>query len=296
MRLQNNQNYSGPFECMTPKGPFCRLSKDRECWVIVVNILFIGDVCGRCGRETLFDYLEDIKYEYNIDFTIANGENAAGGLGITVKTYEEMTRAGVDFFTLGNHAFSKANDAKILFDRGEALVRPANMLPEELPGKGMEIVRSRSGEKIAVINLLGRVYMENADDPFKAADRLIAEAKKVTDIIIVDFHAEATSEKEAMGFYLSGKVSAVLGTHTHIQTADEKILDGKTAYITDVGMTGAVNSVLGMDVETAVGRFVSPEESHKFKSAEGKGRFCAVVITVCEKTGKALGVERIWKS
>ncbi len=261
-----------------------------------MNILFIGDVCGRCGREALFEYLEDIKYEYNIDFTVANGENAAGGLGISVRTYDEMVKAGVDFFTLGNHAFSKSNEARILFERKEALVRPANMLPCDLPGEGMEIVRGRNGEKIAIINLLGKVYMENAEDPFKCADELVKKAKEVTDIILVDFHAEATSEKEAMGFYLDGRVSAVLGTHTHIQTADEKILPEGTAYITDVGMTGAVNSVLGMEVETAVGRFVTPEERHPFKSAEGKARFCAVVVTVCENTGKATGVKRIWKS
>ncbi len=261
-----------------------------------MNILFIGDICGRCGREALFTYLEDIKYEYNVDFTVANGENAAGGLGITVKTYEEMTRAGVDFFTLGNHAFSKANDAKILLDRKEAIVRPANMLPEDLPGAGMEIVRGKNGEKIAIINLLGRVYMENAQDPFKCVDELVKEAKKVTNIIIVDFHAEATSEKEAMGFYLDGKVSGVFGTHTHIQTADEKILPNGTAYITDAGMTGAVNSVLGMEVQTAMGRFVTPDESHPFKSAEGKARFCAVCVNVDEKTGKAIEVKRIWKS
>lgn len=261
-----------------------------------MNILFIGDICGRCGREALFEYLEDIKYEYNIDYTIANGENAAGGLGITVKTYEEMMRAGVDFFTLGNHAFSKANDAKLLLDRKESLVRPANMLPEDLPGTGMEIVRDKEGRKIAIINLLGRVYMENASDPFECVNALVAKAKEVTNIIIVDFHAEATSEKEAMGFFLDGNVSGVFGTHTHIQTADEKILPKGTAYITDAGMTGAVNSVLGMEVETAVGRFVTPDESHPFKSAEGKARFCAVCVNVCEKTGKAIEVKRIWKS
>lgn len=261
-----------------------------------MNILFIGDICGRCGRDALFEYLEDIKYEYNIDYTIANGENAAGGLGITVKTYEEMQKAGVDFFTLGNHAFSKANDAKILLTGGENVVRPENMLPSDLPGRGMEIVRTKDGCKIAIINLIGRVYMEEALDPFKCADRLIEEAKKVTDIIIVDFHAEATSEKEAMGFYLDGRVTGVFGTHTHIQTADEKILPKGTAYITDAGMTGAVNSVLGMEVNTAVGRFVTPDESHPFKSAEGKARFCAVCVSVDEKTGKAYEVKRIWKS
>lgn len=261
-----------------------------------MNILFIGDVCGRCGREALFEYLEDVKYEYDVDFTIANGENAAGGLGITVKTYEEMTRAGVDFFTLGNHAFSKANDANVLFGRKEAIVRPGNMLPEGLAGEGMEIVRCKNGEKIAIINILGRVYMENATDPFACVEKLIDEAKKVTNIIIVDFHAEATSEKEAMGFFLDGRASGVFGTHTHIQTADEKILPKGTAYITDVGMTGAVNSVLGMEVETAVGRFVTPDKSHPFKSAEGKARFCAICVTVDEKTGKAVEVKRIWKS
>lgn len=261
-----------------------------------MNILFIGDICGRCGREALFEYLEDIKYEYNIDYTIANGENAAGGLGITVKTYEEMVRSGVDFFTLGNHAFSKAKDATTLLERGENIVRPANLLPETLPGGGLAVSRGRNGEKIAIINLLGSVYMENASDPFKMADELIEQAKKSTNIIIVDFHAEATSEKEAMGFYLDGRVTGVFGTHTHIQTADEKILPKGTAYITDAGMTGAVNSVLGMEVETAVGRFVTPDESHPFKSAEGKARFCAVCVKVDEKTGRAVEVKRIWKS
>ncbi|MBQ8540480.1 MAG: TIGR00282 family metallophosphoesterase [Clostridia bacterium] len=261
-----------------------------------MNILFIGDICGRCGREALFEYLPDIKYEYNIDFTVANGENAAGGLGISVKTYDEMVKAGVDFFTLGNHAFSKSNEAKILMERKESLIRPANMLPEDLPGEGLAIVRSRSGEKIAIINIMGKVYMDEVSDPFKCVEELVKKAKEATNIIIVDFHAEATSEKEAMGFYLDGSVTGVFGTHTHIQTADEKILPKGTAYITDVGMTGAVNSVLGMEVETAVGRFVTPEERHPFKSAEGRARFCAVMVEVDEKTGKAIGVKRIWKS
>ncbi|MCD8049501.1 MAG: TIGR00282 family metallophosphoesterase [Clostridia bacterium] len=261
-----------------------------------MNILFIGDVCGRSGRDALFQYLPDVKYEYDVDFTVANGENSAGGLGITRSTYEEMTRAGVEFFTLGNHAFSKSAEAEALFKAGENLVRPANMLPVSLPGKGLEIVRASSGVKIAVINLIGRAFMENADDPFKAAEALVSKAKEHTNIILLDFHAEATSEKEAMGFFLDGKVSAVLGTHTHIQTADAKILPKGTAYMTDVGMTGAEYSVLGMDVEAAVGRFVEPEKKHRFKSAEGKARFCAVLMDIDEKSGMARRVERIWKS
>jgi hypothetical protein len=261
-----------------------------------MNILFIGDVCGRCGRDALFQYLPDIKYEYDVDFTIANGENSAGGLGITRSTYEEMTRAGVDFFTLGNHAFSKANDVTALLNEGENIVRPENMLPENLPGRGLETVRAKNGVKVAIINLIGRIYMAEANDPFKTADLLIEEAKRSADVIIVDFHAEATSEKEAMGFYLDGKVAGVFGTHTHIQTADEKILPKGTAYITDAGMTGAVNSVLGMEIETALGRFTEPEKTHKFKSAEGKARFCAVLVSVDEKNGLATGVKRIWKS
>ncbi len=259
-----------------------------------MNILFIGDVCGKCGRNALFEYLPDIKYEFDIDFTVANGENSAGGLGITRKTYEEMTRAGVDFFTLGNHAFSKANDTYALLNGGENLVRPANMLPKDLPGSGLEIVNTKKG-KVAVINLIGRVYMEEAEDPFKTADILIEKAKKSTDIILVDFHAEATSEKEAMGFYLDGRVSACFGTHTHIQTADEKILPKGTAYITDAGMTGAINSVLGMELSTAVGRFTEPEKSHPFKSAEGRARFCAVMVKVGDN-GLSEGVTRIWRS
>lgn len=261
-----------------------------------MNILFIGDVCGRSGRDALFEYLPEIKYEYDIDFTLANGENSAGGLGITRKTYEEMTRAGCDFFTLGNHAFSKSAETAALFGAGENLVRPGNMLPRDLPGKGMEIARAKNGARIAVINLIGRVYMEHADSPFEAADCLIETAAGKADAVIVDFHAEATSEKEAMGFYLDGRVTAMIGTHTHIQTADEKILPKGTAYITDAGMTGCIHSVLGMDVEAAMGRFLNPEAKGKFKSAEGKARFCGVVVKVDEKTGMASGVERIWRS
>ena len=261
-----------------------------------MNILFIGDVCGRSGRDALFERLNDIQYEYNIDMTIANGENSAGGLGITRKTYEEMTKAGVDFFTLGNHAFSKANDITALFAAGENIVRPENMLPEGLPGNGMEIVRAKNGVRVAVINLIGSVFMQEAKDPFKTAEALIMSAKEKADVVIVDFHAEATSEKEAMGFFLDGKVSAVIGTHTHVQTADEKILPHGTAYITDVGMTGAEYSILGMEVEAALSRYLAPEKKSKFKSAEGKTRFCAVVIDVDEKLGTARGIKRIWRS
>jgi len=259
-----------------------------------MNILFIGDVCGRSGRDALFEFLPDLRYELSCDFVIANGENSAGGLGITKSTYDEMTRAGVDFFTLGNHAFSKANDAYALLNAGENIIRPENMLPETLPGRGIAVITVNT-KKVAVINIIGRVYMEEANDPFKTADALVIEAKKAADIIIVDFHAEATSEKEVMGYYLDGRVSAVLGTHTHVQTADEKILPKGTAYITDVGMTGAEYSVLGMDVETAVGRFLNPEGSHRYRPAYGKSALCAVLLDIDENTGLSRGVKRIWK-
>lgn len=257
-------------------------------------MLFIGDVCGRCGRDALFRYLPDLKYDYNIDFTIANGENSAGGLGITRKTYDEMSRAGVDFFTLGNHAFSKADVSALLSD-GENIVRPENMLLKAPVGNGMEIVRTESGEKIAIINIIGRVYMQEAADPFEAAERLCAEAKNATDNIIVDFHAEATSEKEAMGYFLDGKASAVIGTHTHVQTADERILEKGTAYITDVGMTGALNSVLGMETGAALDRFLSPEKRTRFRPAEGDAVLCALMVDI-SGGGRAREVERIWKS
>lgn len=259
-----------------------------------MNILFIGDIMGRTGRDAVFELLPDIKEEYNIDYTIANGENASGGLGMNTNGYEELCRAGVDFFTMGNHTYSKKDVIK-LFSQGENIVRPANLAGEN-PGEGMAIVNIPSGGKLAIINLIGRIYIDEKNhSPFFTADSLIEKAKEKTNNIIIDFHAEATSEKEALGYYLDGKVSAVLGTHTHIQTADERILPCGTAYITDVGRTGARESVLGLDKDVSIARFVLPPDVKKppFNVAKGKAHISCVVIKINEESGKAEEIKRL---
>ncbi len=259
-----------------------------------MNILFIGDIMGRSGRDAVFEMLPDIKDEYSIDYTIANGENASGGLGMNSRGYEELRRAGIDFFTMGNHTFSK-KDVIRLFADGENIVRPAN-LEGENPGDGMAIVNIGNGVKLAIINLIGRIYInDNNASPFFEAEKLIEKAKEKTNNIIIDFHAEATSEKEALGYYLDGKVSAILGTHTHIQTADERILPNGTAYITDVGRTGVRDSVLGLDKDVSIARFILPPDKKKppFNVATGRSQISAVVIKINEESGKAEDIKRL---
>lgn len=255
-----------------------------------MRILFLGDICGRCGREAVFDFLPGLKNEYKIDLTVANGENSSGGLGMNKKSYDELRRAGVDFFTMGNHTFAK-EEVNALFDRNEDVIRPANM-PEGTKGEGMAVF-SVGGVKVALINLLGRVFMDENQSPFETADQLVKKAAEKTPVILVDFHAEATSEKQALGYHLDGRVSAVVGTHTHVQTADERILPQKTAYITDVGMCGARNSVLGMDITASLKRFLSPEGRGAFKSAKGDYMLCGVVIDIDGQSGKAGEIIRL---
>lgn len=258
-----------------------------------MNVLFIGDIMGRSGRDAVFQMLPEIKDEYNIDYTIANGENASGGLGMNRNGYEELRRAGIDFFTMGNHTFSK-KDIISLMNEGENIVRPSN-LDGDNPGEGMAIVNVGSS-KLAIINLIGRIYInDNHRSPFFEAEELIKKAKERTSNIIIDFHAEATSEKEALGYFLDGAVSAVLGTHTHIQTADERILPRGTAYITDVGRTGVRDSVLGLDKDVSIARFILPPEQKKppFNVARGKSQLCAVVIKINEETGMAEDIKRL---
>lgn len=258
-----------------------------------MNILFIGDIMGRSGRDAVFELLPEIKEEYNIDYTIANGENASGGLGMNRNGYEELRRAGIDFFTMGNHTFSK-KEVISLFADGENIVRPANY-KEETAGDGMAVVNVGT-TKLAIINLIGRLYIdENNNSPFFTADALIEKAKERTPNIIIDFHAEATSEKEALGYYLDGRVSAVVGTHTHIQTADERILPKGTAYITDAGRTGARDSVLGLDKDASIARFILPPDEKKppFNVARGKTQLCGVVIKINDQSGKAEEITRL---
>lgn len=256
-----------------------------------MKILFIGDIVGRSGREAVLAELENLKYKEDIDFCIANGENASGGLGMSRRAYEELKSAGIDYFTMGNHTFSKP-DAGHLLAEGENICRPANYT-DFCPGEGYAIVTDSKGRKIAVMNLMGTVYNDIAlSNPFLAADELIEKIKNVTNIIILDFHAEATSEKIAMGQYLDSRVSAVVGTHTHVQTADAMILPGKTAYITDVGMTGPQASVLGMKSEIAIKRFLTGEKV-RYEQSRNKAVIHAVIIEIDDETGNALSIKAI---
>lgn len=256
-----------------------------------MKILFIGDIVGRSGREAVLAELENLKYKEGIDFCIANGENASGGLGMSRRAYEELKSAGIDYFTMGNHTFSKP-DAGHLLSEGENICRPANY-SDFCPGEGYAIVTDSKGRKIAIMNLMGTVYNDIAlTNPFIAADKLIEKIKNVTNIIILDFHAEATSEKIAMGQYLDSRVSAVVGTHTHVQTADAMILPGKTAYITDVGMTGPQASVLGMKSEIAIKRFLTGEKV-RYEQSRNKAVIHAVIIEIDDETGNALSIKAI---
>lgn len=243
-----------------------------------MNILFIGDIYGRTGRNLLRDNLDIIKDEYKIDFTIANGENSAGGVGITKEIYDDLISYGIDVITLGNHAWAQKKIFDFI-DNEHRLVRPANY-PEGTPGKPYVIVEA-NGRRIAVINMCGRVFMEYLECPFRKIDNILNEIEGKADIKILDFHAEATSEKIAMGWYLDGRITAVLGTHTHVQTADERILPKGTGYITDVGMTGPINSVLGVKTDIIIRRFLTnlPE---RFEAAEDSGQINGVILKINE--------------
>lgn len=253
-----------------------------------MNILFIGDVVGRPGRNYLSSNLRRLVEEYEIDFTIINGENCAGGVGITKSTYDELLNLGVDMVTLGNHAWSKKEIFDFIED-SDSLVRPANY-PKGTPGKGYRVTE-RAGKRIAVVNLSGRVYMDCIECPFKVMDEILAELRDAADIIIVDFHAEATSEKLAMGWYLDGRVHAVIGTHTHVQTSDERILPGGTAYITDIGMTGPRDSILGVDKDIVIKKFVTGMPA-RFEVAGGDTFLGAVRIQI-DDNSKVTGIKRI---
>lgn len=255
-----------------------------------MRFLIIGDVVGTPGVEYLQKHLDSIKKFNKIDFVIANGENSTPvGKGINRAVAQTLYSCGVDIITMGNHTFNNYEISR-LFDEDFPIVRPAN-LPPETAGEGY-IVADYFGTKIAVINLLGRVYMECVDCPFRKADSVIEKVKDEADIIIVDFHAEATSEKKAMGFYLDGKVSAVFGTHTHVQTADEKILEGGTAYISDIGMTGCHDSVLGVKKDIIIKRFLtSLPQRHEIE--DGTAAMEGIIIDIDETSGKAISIERI---
>lgn len=254
------------------------------------RLLFIGDIVGKPGRTAINRELHRLVDQYRIDLVIANGENAAGGFGITPDTANELFKQGIHLLTSGNHIWDKKETARHL-EEEIRLLRPANYPPGSA-GSGSVVLETSGGVKVGVLNLEGRVYMKNLDCPFRVADAELEQLKQQTPIILVDIHAEATSEKAALGWYLDGRISAIVGTHTHVQTADERILPGGTAYISDVGMTGSFDSVIGVDKNQAIQRFLT-QQSVKFDLPRKNIRLNAVVITVETASGKAVQIERI---
>ncbi len=259
---------------------------------LVKKILIIGDIIGRPGREILKLFLE--KNKKNYDFVIVNGENAAAGFGLTAKLADDLLANGCDVITSGNHIWDKKEMYEYL-DKTDRVLRPANYPDENTPGKGYTIVKDKKGNKIGVVSIQGRVFMMPIDCPFKKIKEIIAEIRKETKFIIVDFHAEATSEKVAMGWHIDGQVSAIYGTHTHIQTADEKILPEGTGYITDIGMTGSENGIIGMKVQSVLPKFLNALPQ-RFEIAEGNERLCGIDIELDEETGECKKIERISKT
>lgn len=255
-----------------------------------MKVIIIGDVVGKPGRRVLSSSLRKLKEQHEAEFIVANVENAAEGAGIVPRIADEILAAGVDVMTSGNHIYDKKEVVGYI-EKEPRLLRPANYAPDA-PGRGMWIGSSASGTPIAVINIQGRVFMPLTDCPFRTADRLISEIAGRASVIIVDLHAEATSEKQAMGRYLDGRVSVVVGTHTHVQTADESILPRGTAYITDLGMTGPYDSIIGVESELVITRFVRGMPA-RFETASNSPKLCGVVAEIDERTGKALAIERI---
>lgn len=254
-----------------------------------MKLLFIGDVVGSPGRDKLKQYLPRLKQKYNPVATIVNGENAAGGRGITEKVYKELLTAGADVITLGNHTWDQREIFDFIDDANQ-LVRPANF-PEDTPGQGSTLIHIND-IKIAIINLQGRTFLPALECPFKKADKLVEKYLRETPYIFVDFHAEATSEKQAMGWYLDGRATAVVGTHTHVQTADNRILPQGTAYMTDVGMTGPYDGILGMNRDAVITRFLTSLPV-RFEVMPGRKQLNGVCITIDEITGCARETERI---
>ncbi|NWF51934.1 MAG: TIGR00282 family metallophosphoesterase [Nitrospirae bacterium] len=255
-----------------------------------MKVLFIGDIVGKVGRVTTKALLPTVVDRYKIDLVIANGENAAGGFGITDKIVSEILSYGIHIITTGNHVWDKKEFISQI-SKEDRLLRPLNY-PPGVPGFGSIIYTLANGIKVAVINISGRVFMSNIDCPFRTGKDEVEKLSTETKVIIIDFHAETTSEKIAFGYFMDGRVSAIIGTHTHVQTADEKILSGGTAYITDVGMTGPYHSVIGIEKDMVIHRFLT-NIPVRFETAKGEGIFSAVVIEIDEKTGKATAIQRL---
>lgn len=256
-----------------------------------MNILFLGDIVGRSGRKAVSDSLRAVRDALALDVVIANAENATGGIGLNSKGAKELLSMPLDVLTSGNHIW-KHKDIYAFFQETTRLLRPANY-PAGAPGSGLGLFQAKDGTPYAVLNLMGRTYMDAVDCPFQAADSLLAEIPEDVRVRVVDFHAEATSEKKAMGYYLDGRVSAVLGTHTHVQTNDPRILQKDTAALTDVGMCGPVDSIIGMEAERIVGRFLS-RLPVRFEVAKGPARLEGALCEIDAATGRAVSI-RPWQ-
>lgn len=250
-----------------------------------MNILIIGDIVGRPGRQVVVEYVRDLRKQHRINLVIANGENAAGGFGLTVNTAQELLGNGIDVLTSGNHIWAQKEIIPYL-NGDMPILRPLNY-PDGVPGRGYLVTG-----KTLVVNIIGRTFMNSYDCPFRAMDRLLEELDPRPPVIVVDFHAEATSEKIAMGRYLDGRVSAVLGTHTHVGTIDTQILPGGTAYVTDIGMSGPMDSVIGDDADAVLQRFLTMMPHH-LSVGKGSPSLDAVLVEVDENSGKAISIERI---
>ena len=252
-----------------------------------MRILFIGDIVGRSGRAAVVERLPGLMQDWQLDFVVINGENAAGGFGITETIYNDLIGVGADAITLGNHAWDQ-KEALVFIERAPRLIRPANY-PKGTPGRGAALIEARNGKRVLVVNAMGRIFMDPLDDPFAAAEREIAACplKSAADAIIVDVHAEASSEKQAMGFFLDGKASLVVGTHTHVPTADHQVLPGGTAFVTDVGMTGDYDSCIGMAKDEPLSRFLRRIPGGRFEPALGPATLCATAVETDDATGLA---------
>ncbi len=258
-----------------------------------MRLMFIGDVIGKAGRKIIIDQLARLKAELEPDLVVLNGENAAGGFGITEKIHNQLCDAGVDVITLGNHAFDQ-REALIFIDRVDNMLRPANY-PEGTPGKGAGLFPTQSGRDVLVINAMGRISMNPLDDPFASVEKQLEVCPLgiACDAVLIDFHAEVTSEKNAMGHFVDGRASMVVGTHTHVPTADHQILPAGTAYQTDAGMTGDYDSVIGMEKDEPLKRFTTSIPSGRFTPASGPATLCGLFVETDNKTGLAINISPI---
>ena len=258
-----------------------------------MRLLFLGDIVGRPGRSVVTERLPALRERWRLDCVVVNGENAAGGFGITEGICDEILQAGADVVTLGNHSFDQ-REALVFIERQPRLIRPANY-PPGTPGRGATVVTTHGGARVLVVNAMGRLFIDPLDDPFAAADRELAACplKDAADAVVVDFHAEATSEKQAFAYHLDGRASLVVGTHTHVPTADHRILPGGTAYLSDAGMCGDYDSVLGMDKDEPVRRFLRKTPGSRLEPAHGEGTLSGIAVETDDASGLARAVHAV---